>query len=125
MPKDTGIGAAIKRREDARFLLGSGRYSDDITLLNQTHAIFVRSEVANGEINSIDTSEAEAMPGVLAVFTGEDFVDVGGNPAGWLINSRNGDPMKEPKRPVLAHGKVRHVGDAYACLLYTSDAADE
>ena len=78
MPKDSGIGAAIKRREDARFLLGSGRYSDDITLLNQTHAIFVRSEVANGEINSIDTSEAEAMPGVLAVFTGEDFVDVGG-----------------------------------------------
>ena len=117
MPKDSGIGAAIKRREDARFLLGSGRYSDDITLLNQTHAIFVRSEVANGEINSIDTSEAEAMPGVLAVFTGEDFVDVGGNPAGWLINSRNGDPMKEPKRPVLAHGKVRHVGDAYAAVI--------
>ena len=56
MPKDSGMGAAIKRREDARFLLGSGRYSDDITLLNQTHAIFVRSEVANGEINSIDTS---------------------------------------------------------------------
>ena len=117
MPKDSGIGAAIKRREDARFLLGSGRYSDDITLLNQTYAIFVRSEVANGEINSIDTSEAEAMPGVLAVFTGEDFVDVGGNPAGWLINSRNGDPMKEPKRPVLAHGKVRHVGDAYAAVI--------
>ena len=60
MPKDTGIGAAIKRREDARFLLGSGRDSDDITLLNQAHAIFVRSEVANGEIDSIDTSEAEA-----------------------------------------------------------------
>mgnify|MGYP005687678687 FL=1 len=43
MPKDSGIGAAIKRREDARFLLGSGRYSDDISLLNQTHAIFVLS----------------------------------------------------------------------------------
>ena len=54
------------------------------------------------------------MPGVLAVMTGEDFTDVGGNPAGWLINSRDGTPMKEPKRPVLAHGKVRHVGDAYA-----------
>ena len=117
MPKDSGIGAAIKRREDARFLLGTGRYSDDITLLNQAHAIFVRTEVANGDLNSIDTSEAEAMPGVLAVFTGEDFVDVGGNPAGWLINSRNGDPMKEPKRPVLAHGKVRHVGDAYAAVI--------
>ena len=117
MPKDSGIGAATRRREDARFLLGSGRYSDDISLLNQTYAVFVRSEVANGIIKTVDTSEAEKMPGVVTVFTGEDFVDVGGNPAGWLINSRNGEPMKEPKRPVLAHGKVRHVGDAYAAVI--------
>ena len=117
MPKDSGIGAATKRREDARFLLGSGRYSDDIVLLNQTYAVFARSEVANGIIKTINTSEAEKMPGVIAVFTGDDFVDVGGNPAGWLINSRDGEPMKEPKRPVLAHGKVRHVGDAYAAVI--------
>ena len=117
MPKDSGIGAATRRREDARFLLGSGRYSDDIVLLNQTFAVFARSEVANGIIRNINTSEAEKMPGVIAVFTGDDFVDVGGNPAGWLINSRDGEPMKEPKRPVLAHGKVRHVGDAYAAVI--------
>ena len=117
MPKDSGIGAATRRREDARFLLGSGRYSDDISLLNQTYAVFARSEVANGIIETVDTSEAEKMPGVVTIFTGEDFVDVGGNPAGWLINSRNGEPMKEPKRPVLAHGKVRHVGDAYAAVI--------
>ena len=117
MPKDSGIGAATRRREDARFLLGSGRYSDDIVLLNQTYAVFARSEVANGIVKTINTSEAEKMPGVIAVFTGDDFVDVGGNPAGWLINSRDGEPMKEPKRPVLAHGKVRHVGDAYAAVI--------
>ena len=117
MPKDSGIGAATRRREDARFLLGSGRYSDDIVLLNQTFAVFARSEVANGIIRNINTSEAEKMPGVITVFTGNDFVDVGGNPAGWLINSRDGEPMKEPKRPVLAHGKVRHVGDAYAAVI--------
>ena len=117
MPKDSGIGAATRRREDARFLLGSGRYSDDIVLLNQTYAVFARSEVANGIIKTINTSEAEKMPGVITVFTGDDFVDVGGNPAGWLINSRDGEPMKEPKRPVLAHGKVRHVGDAYAAVI--------
>ena len=117
MPKDSGIGAATRRREDARFLLGSGRYSDDIVLLNQTYAVFARSEVANGIIKTINTSEAEKMPGVIAIFTGDDFVDVGGNPAGWLINSRDGEPMKEPKRPVLAHGKVRHVGDAYAAVI--------
>ncbi len=117
MPKDSGIGASTKRREDIRFLTGLGQYTDDISLTGETHAVFARSEVANGIIKSIDTSAAENMPGVLAVFTGDDFVDVGGNPAGWLINSREGEPMKEPKRPVLAHGKVRHVGDAYAAVI--------
>ena len=117
MPKDSGIGASTKRREDIRFLTGLGQYTDDISLTGETHAVFARSEVANGIIKSIDTSAAENMPGVLAVFTGDDFVDVGGNPAGWLINSRDGEPMKEPKRPVLAHGKVRHVGDAYAAVI--------
>jgi len=117
MPKDTGIGAPTKRREDIRYLTGKGRYTDDIRAYGECAAVFARSTVANGKIVGIDTSEAKKMPGVLAVFTGEDFVDVGGNPAGWLINSRNGEPMKEPKRPVLAHGKVRHVGDAYAAVI--------
>jgi carbon-monoxide dehydrogenase large subunit len=117
MPKDGGIGASTKRREDVRFLTGAGNYTDDIVLHGQAFAAFARSDVANGVIRSIDTSAAEAMPGVLTAFTGEDFVDVGGNPAGWLINSRDGEPMKEPKRPVLAHGKVRHVGDAYAAVI--------
>ncbi len=122
MPKDGGIGASTKRREDVRFLTGRGKYTDDIVLAGQTHAVFARSDVANGRINSIDTAAAEAMPGVLAVFTGEDFADVGGNPAGWLITSRDGEPMKEPKRPVLAHGKVRHVGDAYAAVIAETEA---
>ena len=117
MPKDHGIGASSKRREDIRFLTGRGNYTDDITIHGQATAIFVRSTVAHGRIKSIDTATAAAMPGVLAVFTGEDFKDVGGNPAGWLIKSRNGEPMREPKRPVLAHGKVRHVGDAYAAVV--------
>jgi len=117
MPKDGGIGAATIRREDVRFLTGRGKYTDDIAVQGQTYAAFARSDVANGKIKSIDTGAAAAMPGVLTIFTGEDFVDVGGNPAGWLINSRDGTPMKEPKRPVLAHGKVRHVGDAYAAVI--------
>ncbi len=117
MPKDGGIGAATTRREDVRFLTGKGTYTDDIQRFGQAAAVFARSQVANGLIKSIDTSAAAAMPGVLAIFTGDDFVDVGGNPAGWLINSRDGEPMKEPKRPVLAHGKVRHVGDAYAAVI--------
>ena len=117
MAADGGMGFATKRREDVRFLTGRGKYTDDYTPVNTTYCAFARSTVANGTINSIDTSEAAAMPGVVAVFTGEDFVEVGGNPAGWAIVSRDGDPMKEPKRPVLAHGKVRHVGDAYAAVI--------
>ena len=117
MPKDHGIGASMKRREDVRFLTGTGNYTDDINIHNQAHAVFVRSDVAHGRIVSVGKAAAEAMPGVLAVFTGEDFASVGGNPAGWLIHSRDGTPMREPKRPVLAHGKVRHVGDAYAAVI--------
>ncbi|WP_293452284.1 xanthine dehydrogenase family protein molybdopterin-binding subunit [Planktotalea sp.] len=117
MPKDGGIGAATTRREDVRFLTGKGQYSDDIRTFGECAAVFARSNVANGTIKSINTEAAAAMPGVLAIFTGEDFVEVGGNPAGWAIVSRDGEPMKEPKRPVLAHGKVRHVGDAYAAVI--------
>ena len=117
MPKDHGIGASVKRREDIRFLTGKGRYTADINLRGQAFAFFVRSEMAHATINKIDTTAAAAMPGVLAIMTGADFAGMGGNPAGWYINSRDGATMKEPKRPVLAHGKVRHVGDAYAVVV--------
>jgi aerobic carbon-monoxide dehydrogenase large subunit len=117
MPKDHGIGASSKRREDIRFLTGKGTYTDDMNIAGQAYAVMVRSTVANGRIVSVGTATAAGMPGVLATFTGEDFAAVGGNPAGWLINSRDGTPMREPKRPVLAHGKVRHVGDAYAAVI--------
>ncbi len=116
MPKD-GIGASTVRREDIRFLTGKGRYTADINLRGQAYAVFCRSDVAHGRINGIDTRAAMAMPGVLAIMTGEDFTSMGGNPAGWHIPSRDGSAMREPKRPVLAHGKVRHVGDAYAIVV--------
>ena len=67
-----GIGSAVKRKEDLRFITGSGRYTDDIHVLHEAHACFVRSPHAHATIGSIDTSAASAMPGVLGVFTGED-----------------------------------------------------
>ncbi len=117
MPKDHGIGASSKRREDVRFLTGKGRYTDDINLRGQAHAVFVRSQVAHGKIRKIDTSDAEAMPGVLKVFTSADFDGKGGVPCGWQIHDRAGNPMLEPKHPILAEGKVRYVGDAIACVV--------
>ncbi|MEI4487259.1 xanthine dehydrogenase family protein molybdopterin-binding subunit [Frigidibacter sp. MR17.14] len=125
MPKDTsdktsGIGASSKRREDVRFLTGAGRYTDDINLRGQAYAYFLRSEVAHGTITNLDISAAEAMPGVLKVFTAKDFEGVGGIPTGWLVTDRQGQPMKEPKHPILAEGKVRHVGDPIACVVAES-----
>ncbi len=117
MPKDHGIGASPKRREDVRFLTGAGRYTDDINLARQTHVYFLRSSVAHGRIVSIDTAAAAARPGVLRVFTAADFAGVGGLPCGWQVTDRFGAPMKEPKHPVLADGKVRHVGDPIAAVV--------
>ncbi|MEM7523659.1 MAG: xanthine dehydrogenase family protein molybdopterin-binding subunit, partial [Pseudomonadota bacterium] len=125
MPKDesaktSGIGASIKRREDVRFLTGAGNYTDDINVSGQAYAYFLRSSVAHGELKSVSTDAAKAMPGVLGVFTGDDFAEVGGLPCGWQIHSRDGEPMKEPPHPVLARGKVRHVGDPIAAVVATS-----
>ncbi len=117
MPKDHGIGAAQKRREDVRFLTGAGQYTDDINVYGQTYCHFLRSDVAHGKIASIDTSAAEAMPGVVRIFTGTDFEGVGGLPCGWQVTDKNGEPMKEPPHPVLAQGKVRHVGEPICAVV--------
>jgi carbon-monoxide dehydrogenase large subunit len=117
MPKDGGIGASTKRREDVRFLTGRGRYTDDINLRGQAHAHFLRSQVAHGRIRAIHTADAAAMPGVIRILTAADFAGVGGLPCGWQVTDRFGKPMQEPKHPVLADGKVRHVGDPIAMVV--------
>ena len=113
----TGIGAAVKRKEDARFLTGRGRYTDDINLPGQLHGYILRSPVAHADIGGIDAGAAMAAPGVHAVFTGKDMEGVGGIPTGWLIHSKDGSPMVEPPHPALALGKVRHVGDCVAIVV--------
>ncbi|MEM6466622.1 MAG: xanthine dehydrogenase family protein molybdopterin-binding subunit, partial [Pseudomonadota bacterium] len=123
MPKDNGIGASPKRREDVRFLTGKGQYTDDINVQGQAYVAFLRSDVAHATINGIDTSAAEGMPGVVKVFTGADFEGVGGIPCGWQVTDRFGEPMQEPAHPVLAQGKVRHVGDPIAAVV--ADSLDE
>ena len=120
------IGASLKRKEDARFLTGRGRYTDDINLPGQLYAHLLRSTVAHANLGSVDTSAAEAAPGVQAVFTGPDMEDVGGIPTGWLIHSKDGSPMVEPKHPAMAIGKVRHVGEIVAIVVAeTRDQARE
>ncbi len=123
MSTTTGIGAAVKRREDFRFLKGLGRYTDDINLPRQTYCYLLRSSVAHASIGHIDVSGAISAPGVVAVFTQADIDasgPVGGIPCGWQVTSRDGQPMKEPKHPILASGKVRHVGDPIVAVIAES-----
>ncbi|MGR3707652.1 xanthine dehydrogenase family protein molybdopterin-binding subunit [Sulfitobacter sp.] len=117
MPKDGGIGASSKRREDVRFLTGEGNYTDDINLRGQAYVFFLRSDIAHGTLNSVDTSAAESMPGVVKIFTGADFTEVGSIPCGWQVTDRHGEVMQEPRHPVLAFGKVRHVGEPIAAVV--------
>src|ERR671934_1231429 len=113
------IGARVPRKEDYRFLTGTGQYTDDVALPGQTYAAFVRSPHAHATLRGIKTDKAKKAPGVLAIYTGADLAaaKVGGLPCGWLITDVNGQPMKEPPYPALAQGKVRHVGERVAVVI--------
>jgi carbon-monoxide dehydrogenase large subunit len=113
------IGKPLQRREDYRFLTGAGQYTDDVVQAHQTFAAFLRSPHAHARIRSIDVSKAAKAPGVVKIFTGTDIAEskIGGLPCGWLIHSKDGTPMKEPAHPVIAHTKVRHVGDQVALVI--------
>jgi carbon-monoxide dehydrogenase large subunit len=129
---DGSIGTPVRRREDYRFLTGQGTYTDDINRPGQLYAYLLRSPHANAKLSRIDTSAAATAPGVVAVYTGQDMAkdEIGGLPCGWLINSKDGSPMKEPPHPVLAIERVRHVGDPVAVVIADSlaqarDAAEK
>ncbi len=111
------IGRSVERKEDYRFLTGQGQYTDDVTLPNQSYAVFVRSPYAHARLRGVDTAPAAAAPGVLGIITGKDMAGIGGLPCGWLITSLDGTPMKEPRHAVLAEDKVRYVGDPVALVV--------
>ena len=115
----TGIGAAVRRKEDFRFITGKGQYTDDVTRPGQTYIHFIRSPHAHAKIKSIDSSAAKGMPGVVAVLTGADLADdkIGNLICGWAITSKDGSPMKMAAHPAIADGKASHVGDAVAVVI--------
>src|SRR5258708_24020740 len=104
MTAATGIGARVKRKEDQRFLTGTGRYVDDLPLARATYAYFLRSPHAHAKIKSIDTSVAKKMPGAVSIFTGKDLVDanVVGLICGWGVKDQHGQPHKAPPHPIMA-----------------------
>src|ERR687890_1136117 len=102
------LGRSVKRKEDDRFLQGRGNYVDDITLPGMLHMSILRSPVAHARINSIDTSAAEALPGVVAVVTGELLAQ---HNLAWMP-TLSGDTQA-----VLATDKVRMQGQEVACVI--------
>src|SRR6187455_1672318 len=95
------IGSRVKRREDPRLIQGLATYVDDIKLAGMQHLAFKRSDVAHGRIRSIDTSAAEAMDGVEAVFTGAQL-------AAFLPPMPIGTPFPSPDHHAVAVDVVRY-----------------
>ena len=114
-----GIGQPVPRGEDPTLLTGKGQYTDDIVAENLAHAVFLRSPYPNAEIGTIDLAAARAAPGVLAVLTAEDVGadGLGDLPCQALIPGSDGKPAFDPGYPLLARGRVRHVGDPVAMIL--------
>ena len=111
-----GIGESIKRKEDSRFLVGRGNYLDDVSLPGMLHMAILRSPHAHARIRSIDTSAASAMPGVVAVVTGELMAQ---HNLAWMP-TLSGDTQA-----VLATDKVRFQGQEVAAVVAESKYAAE
>ena len=116
------VGERVKRREDPRLIQGRGTYVDDVKILGMQHLAFRRSDVAHGRIRSIDTSAAEAINGVEAVYTGAQI-------ANFLDPMPIGTPFPSPEHRAVAVDVVRYVGEPVAVVVATDryvarDAAD-
>jgi len=114
-----GIGQAVRRKEDVRFVTGKGTYTDDANRPGQAHAVFLRSPHAHARIKRIDTAAARAAHGVLAVYTGDDVAraKLGMIRCVVPLKNRDGSNYANPGRPLLAQERVRHVGEAVAMVV--------
>ncbi len=114
-----GVGQAIRRVEDRRFLTGAGRFTDDITVAGQLYLYVLRSTHAHADLAAIDTAAAKAAPGVVAVLTAADLdrLNVGSMPAEGIPPAADGRPPTPPVRPVLAKTRVRYVGEPIVAVV--------
>ena len=118
-----GVGQSVKRKEDNELLLGEGTFQDDLNLPGQAHAFFLRSPHAHADIESIDSSAALTMPGVVAIYTGKDVEADGLGPVPCLMDAfvpltrPDGSPRYYPPNPLLPAARVRHVGEAVVMVI--------
>ena len=112
-----GIGQPVPRLEDPRLITGRGSFTDDVSLPGQLHLAIVRSPFAHGTLTRIDTSPALAQDGVRAVYTASDLASLGAMPCRAVLTDRAGEPCFIPRRPLLAEGRVRFVGEPVAAVV--------
>src|SRR6202022_4374742 len=118
-----GIGQPVTRKEDVRFLTGRGRYGADIDLVRQVFAVLVFSPHAHARIRAIDKAAAARMPGVFAVLTGEDWTadSLGTLDPEVMAEDMGGPKGYRTKRPPLAQGRVRYVGERIAVVIAATE----
>src|SRR3984893_16348222 len=129
--KTSFVGRSMPRREDQRLLTGRGQYIADLDLPHMLHAAFVRSPHAHARIKAIDISRAATAPGVAFVLTGPELVrelpPVSDTqlalPSKWTALVQH--KFINPQQPLLAHDKVRHVGEAVAVIVAENRYAAE
>ena len=114
-----GIGQGVPRWEDPRLLRGGGRYSDDLNRPGQAHGHVLRSPHAHARVESVDAAAALAAPGVLGVWTGDDYAASGLGDLPCVVPRRRpgGEPMFAPPSPALRRGAVKMVGDPVAWIV--------
>ena len=123
------IGRRVLRKEDHRLLTGRGRFTDDLADPGAVWATMVRSPHPHARILDVDTSQARAMDGVLAVLTGRDVegeiapVPSLARTAPFARLNRDGSPMPDPCQPALAMSKVRYAGEPVAVVVAETEAA--
>jgi carbon-monoxide dehydrogenase large subunit len=116
------VGQSVRRLEDPRLVQGLGRYSDDVSLPRELHAVLVRSPHAHARVERIDAQRALAAPGVVAVLTAADLAadGIGDLPTDRARKRRDGAPAFATPRPALARGRARHTGDPVAIVVAES-----
>src|SRR5215216_1341919 len=110
------MGAAIKRKEDPRLITGEAKYLDDVQLTGMVYAAILRSPYAHAKIKNINTKKAAKQPGVVAIFTGEDFKDLPALPCAWQAEAgRIKNNVNTPR--VLEIDRVTHTGAGVAVVV--------
>src|SRR5499427_407616 len=129
--RTTLVGRSLLRREDRRLLTGRGQFIADLEMPRMLHAAFVRSSVPHAYIGSLDLSQAAIAPGVVLALSGADLLQLLppvpdtqlSLPSKWTSLVQH--EFRNPQQPLLAHDKVRHVGEAVAVILAESRYAAE